>query len=66
MSILLILCYIKGIICLEDVKALLNFRKLKKRVLKIHNDDNTKGFVMKGRTHNKVSGSGGKSRLKSK
>jgi hypothetical protein len=35
-------------------------------VLESHNDDNTKGFVRRGRTRNKVSGSGGKSRLKSK
>jgi hypothetical protein len=44
----------------------LSSRKLKKRVLKSHNDNHIEGLTVRGRTNNKSSGCEGITRSKSK
>lgn len=61
------LLYENDTISIEDVKASLHFRKLRKKVFKEEGEGQTKGLFMEGRTKKKCFGSDkGKSRSKSR
>lgn len=50
----------------EDLKAYLNSRKLKRRILERNNDDHADSLIVRGRTNTNSSGSEDKSKSKSK
>ena len=60
------LLYGRDDISVEDVKASLNSKELKRRVLETHGEDQADGLMVRGRTEKKESGKKGRARSKSK